>query len=127
MKQITDGSSHTMLLAEKYVPRNAYQGGSYGDNFPWTRGSEWEGVRFAWPYSDNNPDELVRNDSPVNNQFNARGELPCNCYIFGSAHPGGFNAGFADGSLRVIPYDIQTIAFKRLANRHDGQVDEGTP
>ena len=124
MKQITDGSSHTMLLAEKYVPSNAYQGGSYGDNFPWTRGSEWEGIRYAYRYSANNPD-LVRNDTPVNNQLSQIGELPCNCWIFGSAHPGGFNAGFGDGSTRVINYDIEEVAYQRLANRHDGQVMDG--
>ena len=47
MKNITDGSSHTMLLAEKYVAANAYEGGSWGDNFGWHAGNEWEGVRFS--------------------------------------------------------------------------------
>jgi prepilin-type processing-associated H-X9-DG protein len=120
-KHITDGTSHTMLLGEKYVPSNAYQGGAYGDNFTWTRGSEWEGVRYAWRYSANNEQDIVRNDTPVNNQLSALGELPCNCYIFGSAHPGGLNAGFADGSTQVIRYDIDATVFKRVANRHDGE------
>ena len=127
MKRIEDGSSHTMLVAEKYVPSNAYQGGSWGDNFPWTRGSEWEGVRFAYPYNKANPNELVRNDTPVNNPLNARGELACNCYIFGSAHSGAFNAAFCDGSVRTIGYDIEAVAFQRFANRFDGQVMEGSP
>jgi prepilin-type processing-associated H-X9-DG protein len=121
MKHISDGSSHTMLLAEKYVPSNAYLGGSYGDNFTWTRGSTWEGVRYAWRYSGNNEQDIVRNDTPVNNQLSAMGELPCNCWIFGSAHSGGLNVGFADGSTQVIRYDIDATVFKRIANRHDGE------
>jgi prepilin-type processing-associated H-X9-DG protein len=123
MKHITDGSSHTMLLGEKYVPSNAYLGGSWGDNFAWTRGSEWEGVRYAWRYSANNEQDIVRNDTPVNNQLSAIGELPCNCWIFGSAHSGGFNAGFADGSTRTISYDIDATVFKRAANRKDGETN----
>jgi prepilin-type N-terminal cleavage/methylation domain-containing protein/prepilin-type processing-associated H-X9-DG protein len=128
-KHITDGTSHTMLLGEKYVPSNAYLGGAFGDNFAWTRGSEWEGIRYAWPYNGNvnNPQDIVRNDTPVNNQLTARGELGCNCWIFGAAHPGGFNAGFADGSTRVIRYDIEVLTFQRMANRQDGQsIAEGT-
>jgi prepilin-type N-terminal cleavage/methylation domain-containing protein/prepilin-type processing-associated H-X9-DG protein len=120
-KHITDGTSHTMLVGEKYVPSNAYLGGAYGDNFTWTRGSEWEGVRYAWRYNANNQQDIIRNDTPVNAQLSALGELPCNCYIFGSAHPGGINAGFADGSMRVISYDIEANVFKRLANRQDGE------
>ena len=126
-KHITDGTSHTILLAEKYVPSNTYLGGSYGDNFAWTRGAEWEGVRYAWPYNGNaaNPTDWVRNDTPVNNAPNARGEVACNCYIFGGVHPGGFNAGFSDGSTRSITYDVEFVVFQRMANRHDGQANDG--
>jgi prepilin-type processing-associated H-X9-DG protein len=123
-KHITDGTSHTILLGEKYVPSNAYLGGAWGDNFAWTRGSEWEGVRYAWRYNANNEQDIVRNDTPVNNQLSAMGELPCNCWIFGSAHSGGLNAGFADGSTQVIRYDIDATVFKRIANRHDGETTE---
>jgi prepilin-type processing-associated H-X9-DG protein len=127
-KHITDGTSHTMLLAEKYVPSNAYLGGAWGDNFTWTRGSTWEGVRYAWNINGNPTADIVRNDTPIQANTNAIGELTCGfCYIFGSAHPGAFNAGFADGSTRTIPYTIDATVFKRMANRHDGQsIEEGT-
>jgi prepilin-type N-terminal cleavage/methylation domain-containing protein/prepilin-type processing-associated H-X9-DG protein len=127
-KHITDGTSHTILLGEKYVPSNAYLGGAFGDNFAWTRGTTWEGIRYAWPYNDNetNPQGWLRNDTPINAQLSARGELGCNCWIFGSAHPGGLNAGFADGSTRSIPYDIDFVVFQRMANRYDGQTNDGS-
>jgi prepilin-type processing-associated H-X9-DG protein len=126
-KHITDGTSHTMLLGEKYVPANAYLGGAYGDNFAWTRGAEWEGVRYAWPYNGNpNTGDFLRNDTPVNNPT-PLGEINCQCFIFGSAHPGGLNAGYADGSTQVIRYDIDKTVLQRLANRYDGEsVQDGT-
>ncbi len=63
-KRIEDGTSQTMLITEKYVPTNAYGGGSYGDNFGWTQGSAWEGIR----YSNDEPEH----DGPVQGQLTAR-------------------------------------------------------
>jgi prepilin-type N-terminal cleavage/methylation domain-containing protein/prepilin-type processing-associated H-X9-DG protein len=122
-KHITDGTSHTILLGEKYVPRNAYPGGAYGDNFAWTRGSEWEGIRFADP-AGNDPDANFHNP-PLNDdavgQYTTTDELACACWNFGSPHPGGFNAAMCDGSTRTISYDIDGKTLMALANRHDGE------
>jgi prepilin-type processing-associated H-X9-DG protein len=43
-------------------------------------------------------------------------------HSFGSAHPGGVNAVFGDGSVHTINYDIDAILFNRLGNRSDGEV-----
>jgi prepilin-type N-terminal cleavage/methylation domain-containing protein/prepilin-type processing-associated H-X9-DG protein len=123
-KNIEDGTSHTMLIAEKFVPTNAYGGGAYGDNFGWYNGALWDTIRFANPLPNQGP--VARADIQINNQLSNRGELPCNCWIFGSAHAGGFNATFADGSARLIPFEIETVALQRLANREDGQVVDGS-
>ncbi len=58
LKHITDGASKTMLIVEKYVPSNLYDGKSWGDNFAWTQGDSWEGIRFAHrPEVDGKPAE----------------------------------------------------------------------
>jgi prepilin-type N-terminal cleavage/methylation domain-containing protein/prepilin-type processing-associated H-X9-DG protein len=128
-KNIEDGTSHTILIGEKYVPAIAYQGGAWGDNFSWTRGSEWEGMRFI--NRTNNQDRAPRPDTdpePVNGTFyGSRNELSCDCWIFGSAHPGGFNVAFSDGSGRMLNFDTEFITLQRLANRYDGQVIDGAP
>jgi prepilin-type N-terminal cleavage/methylation domain-containing protein len=122
-KNIEDGTSHTMLIAEKFVPTNAYGGGAYGDNFGWYNGALWDTVRFATPI---NGTTITRADAQINGTLSGRGELPCNCWIFGSAHPAGFNSSFCDGSVRTISYDIDVEELQRLANRKDGQVRENT-
>ena len=40
----------------------------------------------------------------------------------GSAHPGGFNAGFADGSVRFLKDTINAEVFKALVTRNGGEV-----
>jgi prepilin-type N-terminal cleavage/methylation domain-containing protein/prepilin-type processing-associated H-X9-DG protein len=124
MKHMEDGTSHTILIGEKYVPSNAYTGGAYGDNFAWTRGAEWEGIRYVGANVDGENVDYMGlpplNDDPTNNNPNARGEVACACWNFGSAHPSGFNAAFCDGSGRLIPYDVDPRTFAAMANRKDG-------
>ena len=43
-------------------------------------------------------------------------------YPFGSAHAGGINAVFADGSVTLISHDIDLENFNRLAHRFDEEV-----
>lgn len=124
---VVDGTSRTMLLSEKYVPSNAYEGGAWGDNFAWTLGADWEGVRYAdWRGADENPTDLnpPLNDDEASGTFNAAGEVSCACWNFGAPHPGGFNAGYCDGSLRTIGYDIDSAVFMAICNRKDGLVYE---
>jgi prepilin-type N-terminal cleavage/methylation domain-containing protein len=130
VKHLLDGSSHTMMLGEKYVPSIAYTGGAYGDNFSWVRGHIWEGVRYMYkepagspptefPPRRDNDLTMVGNWGGVNNN-----ELPCTCFIFGSAHPGGWNAAFADGSTHVIQYDADFLYLQKMVNRKDDLVFE---
>jgi prepilin-type N-terminal cleavage/methylation domain-containing protein/prepilin-type processing-associated H-X9-DG protein len=113
-KHILDGTSKTMMIGEKYIPNVQYTGGAFGDNFSWIQGNAWEGVRFG--------NELPLSDSvlPDNLNLTAQGELPCDCYIFGGPHPGGFNVTLCDGSVRSVSFDIEERTFQALCNRADG-------
>jgi prepilin-type processing-associated H-X9-DG protein len=39
----------------------------------------------------------------------------------GSAHSGGFNVAYADGSVNSLSYDINLEVFNQLGNRADGE------
>lgn len=41
---------------------------------------------------------------------------------FGSHHPGGMNAGFADGSTRFISQNIDPATLRQIGNRSDGEI-----
>jgi prepilin-type N-terminal cleavage/methylation domain-containing protein/prepilin-type processing-associated H-X9-DG protein len=119
--KITDGTSHTLMVGEKYVRTDQYDGGSKSDDKGWTDGWDPDTMRstcFA-PYQDtdgqgfqfqplNSPGDLFGHDRDV--------------YYFGSAHSGGFNSAFADGSVHTIGYDIDIVVFNGLGTRAGGEI-----
>ena len=110
-QQITDGSSKTMVLGEKRLRPSEY----ITDTPPWH--DDW-GWKEGW-----DPDTLrsticlIGPDAEI-----SMGESFG--YNFGAAHPGGMTAGFADGSVHLISYDIDRELFNRLACRADGEGGE---
>ncbi|NOZ39083.1 MAG: DUF1559 domain-containing protein [Planctomycetes bacterium] len=107
-KQITDGSSNTVVLCEKRIAVSRYEGGSIDDDAGWSDGWDYDTVRLAYcrPASDSG---AVKGAS-------ASFMTP------GSAHSGIFYCAFADGSVHGINYDVDLEAFNRLANKSDGEV-----
>lgn len=119
--RISDGTSNTMLASEKWVSQT-YSGGppdgphpwKSGDDFGWADGWDYDTVRscmFA-PQSDGNADEA--------GAIAAGGQVKENLQ-FGSAHAGGINALFADGSVRGIGFDVNVETLNFLGHREDGQ------
>jgi prepilin-type processing-associated H-X9-DG protein/prepilin-type N-terminal cleavage/methylation domain-containing protein len=100
---IRDGLSNTMVIGEKWVSNLTYQTGSWHDDCGWADGWDPDVIRFTMmaPIPDTN--------------------TTGSGYEFGSAHPGGINAVFADGSVRGIRYSISPELFNRLGHRADGQ------
>jgi prepilin-type N-terminal cleavage/methylation domain-containing protein len=110
MADITDGSSNTYLMGEKYLSSDNYTNGEDGgDNesaFTGDNGDivRWTGISY-----------YPRQDCP--GDFNWR--------CFGSAHAGGFNATLCDGSVRSISYSIDGETHRCLGNRQDGSPIDG--
>ena len=52
--KITDGTSHTFLLGEKYVRSDMYEGGGYSDDNGWSDGWDPDAIRSTCfqPYQD---------------------------------------------------------------------------
>ena len=48
-------------------------------------------------------------------------------FRFGSSHAGGLNMAFCDGSVHIIPYEIDYRVHLLLADRRDGQSFDAAP
>jgi prepilin-type N-terminal cleavage/methylation domain-containing protein len=103
--EITDGTSNTLLVADKWVDRKTLGQWEPGDNEGYSAGWDHDTVRSAsWP---------PMPDSNGNGDYNQQ---------FGSSHVGGINAALADGSVRSISYAVTPAMFTYLGNKSDGQV-----
>ena len=130
--QIVDGLSKTYLIGEKFVAPKAYNDntaygaslGGFGDNQSMYVGYEWDNQRVAWtsktpaPFSANTAAFQPSADSDA-----ATDDIKA-VTAFGSAHAGGCNMAFCDGSVQSLSYDIDPKVHREQAIRNDqGDVD----
>lgn len=111
INQLTDGTSKTYLIGEKYLDPNSYYDGSSGaDNETWCTGFNNDNYRSA-----NRP---ALRDTPGVNLGTP----------FGSNHASGWNVSYADGSVHHLSYSMDLTIHRRLGHREDGGVvDESGP
>jgi prepilin-type N-terminal cleavage/methylation domain-containing protein/prepilin-type processing-associated H-X9-DG protein len=111
--KITDGSSHTFVVGEKQLNPNNYDKGEWHDDHGWAGGWDPDTMRSCICYF--GPDNV--SDGPGSETSgNLQG------FRFGGSHPAGMNAGFADGSVHNIKYDIDHRLFNYLGHRSDGEI-----
>ena len=109
MADIKDGTSNTYLVGDKYLDPDYYTTGEDGgdDWSPFTGAQNDIGRSCYYP-----PLQDTTGISDANR--------------FGSAHAGGFNVAFCDGSTRAISYSIDSVAHSRLGARDDGYAVDGS-
>jgi prepilin-type N-terminal cleavage/methylation domain-containing protein len=100
---ITDGTSNTMVVGEKRMNYMALGTMQSDDNEGYTCGWDHDTMR----YTDREP-RPDRNTGDGEQRF-------------GSSHPAGINAVFADGTVRFLSWDIDLTLFHRMGQRSDGQ------
>jgi prepilin-type N-terminal cleavage/methylation domain-containing protein/prepilin-type processing-associated H-X9-DG protein len=142
LTNITDGSSNTMMVSE------------HADWFVDNTGAKQDiracgknGFAVGSPYLGNSPElwdvAIVGNDNRVFNvttiryQINLKGlavsgplgtgtDIGVNLPLR-SAHPGGVQAAFGDGSVRFLSQSLSILQLAQLAARDDGQITQDAP
>lgn len=145
MSQISDGTSKTMMVGEQGDMLTTQD----GTRVPWTA-SNWNGWQLGPTFSSNyvpNGSQTSENDNrsygmtTIRYQINQKagwpdgtdtsgGNCPTTGVCFGngantpltSAHPGGVNALYCDGSVRFLFDTTIPAILGMLATRDDGQV-----
>ncbi|MBN1853412.1 MAG: DUF1559 domain-containing protein [Pirellulales bacterium] len=103
IRHITDGTSKTYMVGEKYLNPEYYENGlSEGDNETWCTGFNNDNYRCAFY-------------SPVQDRIGLEDTMS-----FGSAHGGIWFVAFCDGHIEGLDFDIDIAIHRAFANRHDG-------
>jgi prepilin-type N-terminal cleavage/methylation domain-containing protein len=106
LKYITDGTSKTYMVGEKFNDPDSYESDGNvngGDNESYFGGYDWDTNRWA--------DTPPLHDAPGGNFYT----------MFGSAHASVWQVVMCDGSVRALSYDIDLTVHRHFANRSDGQ------
>jgi len=121
LKQISDGTSKTLLVAEKYLRYDLYGDSldvsvnTCADNNSMYQGYDWDVIRWANARA---PGGWYDYRPQPDSYFDAN-----TCVVrFGSVHPSVFHAVLCDGSVRPVSYDLDMRALELLARRNDGGV-----
>jgi prepilin-type N-terminal cleavage/methylation domain-containing protein len=110
MTDVTDGTSNTLLVAEKQCHPSVL-GDSGGDNELWNNsGWDQDHVRFGEILPQ--PDHLHSNSTQAR-FWSSR---------FGGSHPGVFTGVLVDGSVKSIRYTIDSANWLRICLINDGEV-----
>jgi prepilin-type N-terminal cleavage/methylation domain-containing protein/prepilin-type processing-associated H-X9-DG protein len=127
LAQITDGTSKTALIGEKYMNPNRYEDGSdLADDQNLFVGHDTDTIRYT---GQRNPtsqvaeayeplQDLSGRDPPTVNLPGVGDQEPG----FGSAHSGSMNMAMCDGSVQSIEYEIEEIVYYRYGGRDDDNV-----
>jgi prepilin-type N-terminal cleavage/methylation domain-containing protein/prepilin-type processing-associated H-X9-DG protein len=110
---VQDGSANTLLLAEKRMNVTfAEKMPQLDDNDGYVGGFQDDVVRWG---------DLPPAADYRNSNYTWESAQP-GLWQFGSSHPGGTQAVFVDGSVRMIRFGVNPIVFQNVCLRNDGQV-----
>jgi prepilin-type N-terminal cleavage/methylation domain-containing protein len=124
--RVTDGTSKTLMIAEKYVRSDMYEAGALSDDHGWAEGWDADQMRSAAfaPISDGDSIGWQPGMEGYFGDTGAFGPVTYNVLHFGSAHPGGIQSVFADGSVHTINFDVDPVMFNGLATRAGGETHD---
>jgi hypothetical protein len=119
--EITDGSSKTYLVAERYVGSDWYNTGiSFANDQGWDLGFDYDVNRWTSAGSSSAPTTLAAYQ-PMRDRAGFESGT-----IFGGPHAHIFNSVFCDGSVHPIKYSVDLEIHRRLGSRKDKKALDNT-
>jgi prepilin-type N-terminal cleavage/methylation domain-containing protein len=117
LADITDGTSSSIMAAEKCLPRLRH-GNDGGDNERWNNAG-WDEcvVRWHFPPKSDFDKTIIVQGTPSN----PTGTGTVWRRYFGSSHFSGLNALFCDGAVRFAPFSVDPVVWMRLCVIDDGE------
>ena len=114
---ITDGTSNTLLVGEKWVYYQWYYEslGQCIDNEGWDNGWDNDGICSSGTLNYSAPNNIVVPQQDFQTGWNCG-------YIFGGPHTGGFMTVFCDGSVHFVKFTIAPTNWHNLCSVNDGGV-----
>jgi prepilin-type N-terminal cleavage/methylation domain-containing protein/prepilin-type processing-associated H-X9-DG protein len=130
--KISDGTSKTIVVAEKYVRSDNYNSDAqnhYSDDRGWSDGWDADQMRSTCFAPVHDGDSIGWAGAILTRYFGddfSGGSVggAYNVLQFGSPHTGGVNAMFADGSVRTVSFDIDVVVFNSLGTRNGYALNE---
>ncbi|TWT47197.1 DUF1559 family PulG-like putative transporter [Botrimarina hoheduenensis] len=112
-RHVSDGTSKVYMVGEKYMSVDHYEDGlDVGDNEPGFSGGNADTLRVTV--------NRVLFNQEISLGPDQTGSNPGDELKFGSAHSGGFNMAYCDGSVSFISFDVDPDIHRLAGNRSDG-------
>ncbi len=116
MNGVSDGTSNTIMVGERYTAISRYTADDWGGE-PITRGFGWGIARRCRGLPMPDTVNRVTGQAPVPNDGNG----PVNERL-GSAHTTGLGLLFVDGSVKFVRYNLDLPTYRNMCIRNDGAV-----
>jgi prepilin-type N-terminal cleavage/methylation domain-containing protein/prepilin-type processing-associated H-X9-DG protein len=124
----TDGTSNTVLFAEKYAACGPVSGGApSGGNIWFSPWGPWNGPYFAVPcfdmgdcYGTSSFGPGMPPMVPLWQQQPNPWQSACNPLLPSTGHTGGMNVSMADGSVRLVSQGLSVLTWSLACNPQDG-------
>jgi prepilin-type N-terminal cleavage/methylation domain-containing protein/prepilin-type processing-associated H-X9-DG protein len=114
MTQVSDGTSNTIMVGERYMAKSRYAQDDWGGE-PITRGHGWGIAKRCRGLPVPDSLDLTAGGAPPDGNGAANERL-------GSAHTNGLGVAYADGSVKFLRYELDLTTYRNLCMRGDGAV-----